>query len=322
MLAASAFILLLAISLSHPVWGYDDTIVFSKDHFHVTWNINSWQNLTALAGPLYPGNLSISLTGQDYAAFSSALQDALQKEVPSASISQLTAHIFSSGTNSFCTQYSCPIQWLNATIGFDLAENPVRVAGSARYDMSWKTLRIENDLSVAGSPFNRLGERYLISGLLPYLNFPRSSTSQMAVQVDGVGVTAATYQAPTTNLVLLDFSGFPASLDTWNNTRNILTYSQTWTSPVVSGFRVIAEQRLPEGSILYFFIDKISAQVSAPLNALVKSDTLFVDTTNGLWDKASLAIVLGILGTLFSATILERRTISRTWTSRRSRKER
>ncbi len=324
---------MLLASLSPPVTGADYTILLQGDQFRVTWKINAWQNLTGFQGyptgtQILPPNLNTSLSASDLSTFTTALQKALQAKVSTVSITQPTVQITSNTPSLSCpATATCPLQWLNVTVEFQARENPSITGGVARYDMSWRSVRLEDDLQGGSISFNRLGDRYLLQGLLPFIDFPSSISRGMSVTISGIraSLNNVTYQAPTHNIVLLDLTGFQAPLDSWTRTAFLSAGTQRWESPSSSGFGVDATLSISEAGTVtrlsYFAAVQVSAELSAPLNAFVKGDTLFVDTSGGLWERIGVITILGSLGIWAGMVIVERR-ITRTPWARRKREKR
>jgi len=302
----------------------DYTIVFQGDHFNITWRIDAFQNLTGFpSSTAYPANLSASLDGQDLSAFNTALQNALQAKVNSVSISQLMVKITSNSASNTCIP-TCSLQWLNLTVGFQLQESPPSNYGAARYDMSWKDVRVDDDLTAAGAGFNKLGDRYLLDGLVPMVTFTPTRSQSVLVSVQNETVNSANYQSIVSKIVLLDLSLFQAPLDNWSVARDLNLGIQTWTSPFNGGFIVSAIHRVnePEGTtnLAYLAGAKISAQMTTPLNAFVKGDSLFVDQSGGFVEKIASAAILGILGVWIGASVIERKTAGPSFARQRKKK--
>jgi hypothetical protein len=310
LITATTLILLVAVSLAQPAAGSDFTVLLNGSQFRITWKINAMQNLTALAKTIsFPQNLSSTLTGTDLAAFSSALQNALQAKVATVQISQPEISLSSNGVNATCSNH-CPFQWLNATIAFNVHENPVQANGLGEYDMSWKAIRLEDNLKVNGIAFNTLGETYLLQGLASF--FPTPTTLRtITVKIGGLLVNKNTYQDPTGKIVLLDTSAFQTPISNWVHTQNIQSRTQNWTSPQNAGFNITANQQITEvgfqANLYYFAAARVSGEISTSLNTFAQKDTLFVDFSNGLWKTVGAAAILSVLGILIVTVILERR---------------
>ncbi len=299
-------------------------IVFQAGHFNVTLTINAFQNLTGFPSYTpYPIKLNTSLAGQDLSAFSTALQKALQSKVSSVTISQVTLRVISNNASSACVPI-CARQWLNATIGFQLTETAPVNAGVAQYDLSWKNIRISDDLTVGGVGFNRIGTRYLLAALLPMVSFSPTRSESVLVTVQNQRVDGSSYQAAVNPIVLLDLSLFDAPLQGWNFTRNLASATETWTSPFNGGFVLSAVHRInePEGpvSLSYLAGATISAQVTAPLGGFVRGDTLFLDQSDGLYEKLGTSTILGLVGVWIGALVIERKAVGPSWTRRKNKK--
>ncbi len=300
----SIILLLLAASLPHSVARGDYNIALSDNQFKVLWKINAWQNLTGFTDvttTVFPANISISLNGTELSAFTS-----------------------NSPTYSCETTITCPLQWLNLTARFNVNESPIVQGGEARYDLSWKTFLINDDLKAGGMSFNSIGEKYLISALDPFVNFPNGLGRSMGVTIGRLPVSNITYVTPTSHIDLLDTSPLSTPLEDWNLTRDLIGGTQTWTSPNTAGFNVVGALRFTEsGSITsfnYIARAEFSAQVSAPVGAFAKNDTLFVDTSGNIWEKTSFSIMLATVGIFLGTVILERRVARDTWARRKAKK--
>ncbi len=327
LLCLSGLLLLMIVSLSPRVVAADYTIAFEGDRFQVVWRINLWQNLTAFSAsptntPILPPSLDASLVTSDLSAFSAALQTAIQTSVGTVGVLQPTVRVTSNNPTYSCSS-SCPLQWLNVTVQFEAREAASVSGGVTRYDMSWKAVRIDGDLQVAGTSFNRLGEKYLLQGLLPFVQFPSSQFRSMAVKVGDTPVSNVTYQAPTRNIVLLDLSAFRTPLENWGSQLDAASQRQIWTTPVTGGFKVSAILTIseaPPARIAYIASSQVSAQITAPPGSFAKEDTLFVDTSGGLWEKVALTTILGSLGVWIGALVVEHRIVRTPWQRRRAAK--
>ncbi len=330
---ASILILISLASIPQPAAGADYTIHLQADQFKVTWRINAWQNLTGFQGypngtQILPPNLNTTLSTGDLSTFTMALQKALQAKVNTVTITQPTIHIISNTPHLSCpATLSCPLQWLNVTVDFQVRQNPSVTGGVAKYDLSWRSIRLEDDLEAGSVPFNRLGDRYLLQGLLPFIDFPSSIGRGMSVTISGIRapLNNVTYQAPTHNIVLFDSTGFQPQLEGWTVTSDLRAGTQTWSSPSNSGFGVDATLSISEASTVtrlsYFAAVLVSAEVTAPLNAFVKGDTLYVDTSGGFWEKVGLVTILGSLG-IWAGTMIVEWRIARTPRARRRKDKR
>ena len=323
---ATALLLIMAVSLYRPASGYDYTIHLDNNQFKITWRINAMQNLTAFVKTIaFPQNLSLSLTGADLAAFTSSLQGALQARVPTVQLTQPTIDLSSHNVNATCSS-RCPMQWLNATISFGVWENPVQTNGDGQYDMSWKAIRLEDDLRANGAPFNTLGETYILKGLAAFFPATPIQGRNFLVKVGGLLVNKNTYQTPTQKTILLDTSGFETPLENWIHIRNLNNQTQTWTSPHYAGFNITATEQVTEldfmANINFYAAARVSAELSTPLNAFAKGNTLFIDFTNGLWEWISAIAIVAVLGLLIGTLLLERRLTGRIQGRRKSGKTR
>jgi len=324
----SIILLLLAASLPHSVARGDYNIALGDNQFEVLWKINAWQNLTGFTDvttTVFPANMSISLNGTELSAFSASLQQTLQTKVTSVTIDQPSVQITSNSPTYSCeTTITCPLQWLNLTARFNVNESPIVQGGEARYDLSWKTFLINDDLKAGGMSFNSIGEKYLISALDPFVNFPNGLGRSMGVTIGRLPVSNITYVTPTSHIDFLDTSPLSTPLEDWNLTRDLIGGTQTWTSPNTAGFNVVGALRFTEsGSITsfnYIARAEFSAQVSAPVGAFAKNDTLFVDTSGNIWEKTSFSIMLATVGIFLGTVILERRVARDTWARRKAKK--
>jgi hypothetical protein len=105
-------------------------------------------------------------------------------------------------------------------------------------------------------------------------------------------------------------SAFQTPLGNWNNAFDLSNQRQTWTSPNSGGLSAVATLNIIEQvttSLVYVATARISASVSAPLNAQVKGDTVFVDLSKGLWDGIAATTVLTSLVVLVGTVLLDRR---------------
>ncbi len=333
-LCSLAILALLALSVSQPIGHADYNITLSNGLFRVVWKINAWQNLTGFSGNIfgstvatvYPANVSALLSGSDLSAFATSLQKAVQAKVGTATIEQPSVQIQSNSPNPCPASVSCPLQWLNITIQFTVRENPPILAGAARYDLSWKAFRLGDGLQAGGVEYNAIGETYLLSALVPFVSFQNALGRSMSVTVGQTPVSSITYKPLTQNIVLLDLSALQTPLANWNVTRDIPSGTQTWTSPSTLGFSILCAFRITESvggeaRLNYYARTQSSAQVSAPLQASVNGDTLSVDTTGNIWQKASFFIILAILATLTSSVVLERRVITKTPTRGKKKRQ-
>ena len=329
LIPVAAIALLIGASMAQPVSassiasGY--TINLDGDHFRVTWTIDAQQNLTALSKTIvFPQNLTTILTGADLTAFTSAFQTALQSKIPSVQATQLTVSLASTGANVTCS-FRCPLQWLNATISFNVRETPARTFGNDEYDMGWKAIRLGDDLRAGGVAFNTLGQTYLLQAMPAF--FPTPSRMQtITVKVGGLLVSKQDYQDPTRQIVLLDTSAFQTPLQDWVHTLDITTGTQTWSSPDNAGFNITALEQIIEvdltTNIYYYAAARVSAELSAPLNAIARGDILIVDPSNGLWEKIASATIVVAMAALIATTILERRITGSLRRQRRAKKNR
>jgi hypothetical protein len=311
-----ALLLLLTVITYPPPSKGDYNLQVGGDTIKVAWTISSFQNITAYSHVLvYPPNLNATLTGTELSAFTSALQTTVQQKVKSASISNVGVHISSNSPNASCSN-ACAPQWLNASATFEVREPLQTNSGVAHYDLSWKGIRLDQDLQASGVAFNRLGEKYLTTTLQPFVTFQNTRGISMTVTVNGHAATKTTYQDLTNAIVLFDVSTIQTPLDKWVHTWDITSQSQTWTSPQNGGFNATALERLTEATetvrIAYISSAKVHAQITATsLNTTVQGDILYMTLPGSFWNQIFLAAILAPVGVLVTTTILERRITNR-----------
>jgi len=312
------FVVALAILLMllnfPPASRGDYDLQLDGDTFKVTWIINASQNFSAYTQlAIFPPNLNSSLTGSDLSAFASILQKTVQQKVGSASVSRVSVHVSSNSPNTSCTS-SCAPQWLNATAEFQVREPFQPKNGVAHYDLSWKTIRLDEDLQVANVSFNRLGEKYLVSALSPFVNFQNSRTDSMRVIVNDQAASKTTYQNQTDGIVLFDMSRLQSPLEDWSMSRDFASQRETWMSPQRGGFNSSAVETITEFTettrLTYLSGATVYAKISTPLNTIAHGDILFIDVSGGVFDQIFLGAILVSLGILVCTTIIERRMIS------------
>jgi len=310
-LAVAIAMLLMLLNLP-PTSRGDYNLQLDGDTFKVTWTINAYQNMSAYTHvAVYPPNLNSSLAGSDLSAFASALQGAVQQKVSSASISNLTVHVSSNSPDLSCYQ-ACAPQWLNATAEFQVHEAIQTNSGVLRYDLSWKTARLDEDLSVANVSFNRIGEKYLVSALSPFVNFQSSHTDVMRVLINDEAAPKTTYQNQADAIVLFDMSQIQRPIEDWSISRNFVSQRETWMSPQTAGFNSSAVETITEFSevtrLRYVSGAAVIAEMSTPMNTVARGDTLLVDLSGGFLEQIFLATILTSLGIFAVAVIIERRT--------------
>src|SRR6266699_1715681 len=185
-IVAATLILLVAGSLYQPAAGSDFNVLLDGSQFRITWRINAMQNLTAFAKTItFPQNISSTLKGADLTAFTSALQNALQAKVTTVQISQPTISLSSNNVNATCSDH-CAFQWLNATIAFDLHENPVQANGLGEYDMSWKAIRLEESSCWTPARFKlpfRTGSIHMTFNLAPRTGSVHKTRASTSLQI-------------------------------------------------------------------------------------------------------------------------------------------
>jgi hypothetical protein len=304
-LAIVAVLILLAL-MAFPPAHADYSVQLQGDTFRVTWTMNAFQNLTELpdSATVFPQNLSYSLTGADLSQFSSAIQTSLQQKVSGMTVSDASLSLSSNSINTTCAP--C-FQTLNATATFLVHEPAQTRFGVAQYDMSWMALRLNDDLAVVNTPYNRLGQDYLLTAIQPFVNFVTTSDRTQLMQVNRQTILKIGYQPIVGAIVLFDMSALTTPLEDWKHSMSL--DSQTWTSPENGGFNFTATQHFvsENAQILYLAGATVSAQFSAPLNAVAKGDMLTVDLTGGVWDQTGLAIILASIGVLATTVIIDRR---------------
>ena len=318
---------MLVVCLPQYAHGSQYAVQPDGNNFNVTWQINAWQNITSFPSTLvYPENLNYSLSGGDLQAMTSALRSAIQAKVSTAQITQTTARITSTNSTGTSCSPVCARQWLNLSITFQVQETPSITDGVASYDLSWKAIRLNDDLAAAGVSYNLIGSKYLVSALGPIITSPIGTGRSITVAIGTTGVTRNSYQAVAANVVLLDMSPIDTPLANWIYTRNIITQTQTWTSPQNGGFRVSVDLGISEpGSTTAFIYSadaEVSGQLTAPLSTYARGDSLYRDTSNGFVEKVAFSIILGSLGVLIGTIVLDRKITSRSSDWRRTRKNR
>jgi len=311
LLSAAALAILIVVALPPASHG-DLNLQLMGDTAKVTWTINASQNMTAFTHTLiYPANISTTLTGSELFAFTSALQASIQQKVSSATVSDIVVHISSNSASLTCSD-NCAPQWLNATAQFAVHEPLKTIIGASLYDLSWKQIRLDQELTANNIDFNGIG-KYLAPALLPFLQ-AQSSSSSTIVTVNGKPARLATYQSLTNPIVLFDTTSLTTPINQWSHTQDIFSQSQTWTSPQKGGFNSSAIQRLTElGETVitrYLTDATYHTQITTPLNASTQGNIIVLRSSG--WDQLLLAAIIAPLGLLVGASILEWRVTGRT----------
>ena len=314
-LAFAIMLVLLTVIVFPPSSRGDYNLQLQGDTFNVVLTLNASQNITAYSHHLlFPPNLNGSLTGSDLSAFASALQTAVQQEVSHASVSNVALHITSSSPNASCST-ACIPQWLNATAQFQVREPSQTSNGVLHYDLAWKSIRLGDDLQMAGASFNLLGQKYIIQALPASVLFQSVRGISWSVRVNGHSASKGTYENLTDSVVLFDMSNLDTPLQNWTHSFDLNLQSQTWMSPQRGGFNTSAIETLTEAgetvTQAYLSGAAVRAQVSAPRSAAVNGDMVFVDLSGGFWDELVLAAVLAPLGVLVGSAVLETRVLRR-----------
>ena len=310
-----------------PLARGDYNLQLNGSALNVTWTINAFENMTAYTHvAVFPVNLNSSLEGDNLSAFSSALQNAIMERVSSARISNLSVRISSNSPDITCTE-SCAPQWLNATAQFQVHEPTQTRMGIIRYDLSWKGVRMDEDLRVGNASFNTLGQTYLLKALTPFVNFPSTSTDLMRVVVNNLGVLRDTYQGVTSPIVLFDMSSLQTPIEEWSVSQDFASQLDIRTSPQVGGFSTSAVESITEPGetihIAYVSGATVHAKISAPMNTVTQGDVLLVDLSGGFYDQILSGIILATLATLLVVLVFERQVIGGPkWTTRPKRKNR
>jgi hypothetical protein len=318
-------IVLLAIIIFPPTSRGDYNLQLQGDTFNVTWTINASQNITAFSHSLvYPPNLNGSLTGSDLSAFTSALETAVQQKVSSAVVSSVSVHLVSTSPNTSCST-SCIPQWMNATAKFQVREPSQTRNGVLHYDLSWKNIRLNDDLQMAGVSFNRLGEKYIVQALPASVIFQSIRGISWSILINGHSAFKTTYQNLTSSVVLFDMSSIQSPLQNWSHSLDPSFQSQAWSSPISGGSNTSAVETLTESgetsTQVYLSGATVRAEVSAPRSAAVNGDLLFIDLSGGFWDQLILAAVLAPLGILVGSAVLETRVLRRSRPSGKTSKK-
>jgi hypothetical protein len=310
-LPATILILLTILALA-PTAKADYNIQLQTDTFKVTWTINAVQNLTTYPVPatVYPPNLNQTLTGNDLNQFTTAIQTTLQQTNSALTVTDTTLQMTSNNINRTCT--TCH-QWLNSTATFQVHDPGQTRNGVTQYDLSWLPLSLTQDLSVSGVTYNRLGQDYLLTAILPIIAFVPSSDQTQTVQVNGNTITKIGYQPVIASIVYFDTSAVKKNLlENWIFTQDLSSQTRTWTSPQNGGFIFTATQHIisENAVLLYLAGAKVTTQISTPLNAVAKGNNLYVDRTGGIWDQISLVIILASIGLLAGTVVIDRRVTS------------
>lgn len=177
--------------------------------------------------------------------------------------------------------------------------------------MSWKAMRVNDSLTAAGFELNQIGVKYLVPAYTPVVNTRSVVGRTVTVVFGSLTVTNTTYREAANSIVLLDMSRIRVPMENWTLTRDFDAQKNIWTSPRSGGFLTFADFRITEGAtttdLFYPAEARVTAQVSGPFNTFASGDTLYVDVTNGLWEKLGFSIIAATLGLLAVALVLERK---------------
>jgi|SRR5919108_4613383 hypothetical protein len=307
----ATIVVLLCTFILPPTAGAGYDIQLQGDTFRITWTINAIQNLTTYPIPttVYPSNLNVSLAGDDLTQFSSVLQTSLDKKNPTITVSEATLSLSSNSINTTCV--TC-LQWLNATASFQIHE-PVQIHGGiARYDMSWVPLLLDKDLNTSGVGYNRLGQDYLVTAILPFTQFTPTSDRSLRMLLNGEPIVRIGYEPFIDGIVLFDMSAIRSPLEDWSHSIDLKSQSQTWISPQNGGFRFSATEHIvsENADLVYVAEAQVSTKLTTSLNTVAKGNTLFADFTGGFWDQVSLGIILVSLGVLATTVVIDKHLTS------------
>jgi hypothetical protein len=302
---------------SQPVPQFQATV--HSNYVDVSMNIRVFQNLTDIESGFSLPASNGTLTGNDSTSLASAIQASIQNKTLGAQVSGLNLQLASTSLRGGLSQ------WFNVSLQFRVSGVQTSKAGLQYVNMDWKSFNVPQNVTVGGVEVNNIGTAYLASVATTISNLERSSTRTSIITYSNIvnyfRVTTGNLVSATERINLLNFTQLLPAVETWQETYDPSTNSQTWTFYInqILGLMIQTTSTEPHATpttdgVIY----SIQAIVSAPARSYARGDTIvavFNDTT----ETIMLAVIVVGLAVLISSLFIERR-ISRRVIRRKTKK--
>lgn len=300
-----------------PVPQFQATV--HSNYVDVSMNIRVFQNLTDIESGFALPAANGTLSGNNSTNLISAIQASIQNKVSSAQVNGLSLQFASTGLRGGLSQ------WFNVSLQFRLSGVQTSKSGLQYVNMDWKSFSVQQNVTVGGVEVNNIGTAYLASVATTIANLERSSTRTNIITYSNIvnyfRTTTGNLVRSTERINLLNFTQLLPAVDTWQESYDPSTNSQTWTFYLnqILGLMVQTTSTEPQATptadgVMY----TIQATVSAPARSYAQGDTI-VAVVNDTAETIMLAVVVVGLGVLISSLFTERR-ISRRILRRKAKK--
>lgn len=301
---------------SQPVPQFQATV--HSNYIDVSMNIRVFQNLTDIVAGFSLPAANGTLTGNNSTNLASAIQTSIQNKTLGAQVNGLNLQFSSTGLRGGLSQ------WFNVSLQFRLSGVQTSKSGLQYVNMDWKSFSVPQNVTVGGVEVNNIGTAYLASVATSIANLERSSKTSIITYSNIVNyfrVTTGNLVSATERINLLNFTQLLPAVETWQESYDASTNSQTWTFYInqILGLMIQTTSTEPQSTptadgVIY----TIQATVSAPARSYAQGDTIvavFNDTT----ETIMLAVIIVGLAVLISSLFMERR-ISRRIIRRKPKK--
>ena len=286
----------LGVGLINNTRGQPVEVTVQPDTVTLTMNLEFYENVTVL--PPININLGSSNSSETLNTVVQPLQTAIQKLVPTASISslELRARTFNTTKMWYLTEnYTIAISGANTNTGSNVASN-----------LAFLALNMTQPITIANQEINAIGTAYILAPL-------SQQPSSTQFFIDGHQTLNAIIPVETTaRFWLLDFT-WVQPLPTWTEKSDLLGRTTTWTfTPPGPRYNLTYGPPSPEGTLIrtYEAIYNPTFRISVPANAWINNREVTFDLNNPA-EIAMPILVAASLAVLLSTILIDRKITSK-----------
>jgi len=245
------------------------------------------------------------------------LNAALREKTPAASTDQIVFDANSNGTN------------YHYSLKFDVTGISTSRADTRRFDLSWKSFTVSDDLKTAGYNVNTVLQTYLQSRILQLAQLssspPRSPiTHELAWWWNGRKVDRQSIGALASDTSMLNFTSLTSPVENWKIINDLDHAAIHYEAR--AGFNLTFADRITEvGEVGTFWTNAIyylKTTIDAPWDSVASGDILIIGSSTPWSTWLMLATIIISVVAFAAITFLERRFRGRPRVGRRIEKTR
>jgi hypothetical protein len=282
----TAIVLLMTLTFAMPI-GFNSVhatpqvqgllAIINRDYVAVSINYQLSQNLTELENSFAFPVLSGMLVGNNATGLATIVQQAIDRKVPGAGVSDLTL-----GLESTPWSNNTDIQWFNVSLQFRVRGVQTSQLGAEKIDMSWKSFAVSQNMTIGSAEVNNIGATYLFNPMTKIATAEYGSSSFITFKnvVNDRIVSPKTMAGAAAAISLFNFSRILPGIDTWQQSYDFSSGSIVWSFNPGPGLGVIITRTFNEPQsagpqvVNNIFTYRVGGSISGPSKSSALGDMI------------------------------------------------